>query len=155
MKEGKSHHAKCPLCRVARFFLAQYTKTVKIYQITTILPKGHKIHQMVVKYSKISSNIFSILRPSKIYPNWDFFVWKYPIWQPGRNGDWSRDGFGSSFILNLLQHLTVFGVRGRATRCLMRKVAQNKFNTSLFPEKLGGPFLMEIFSPGGGGIYAP
>jgi hypothetical protein len=33
-----------PAARVARVFLLQHTKTVKIY-----LPKGHKIYQMAVK----------------------------------------------------------------------------------------------------------
>jgi hypothetical protein len=35
-------------------------------------------------YSKWPKTIttFSIPRPSKIYPNCDFLVWKYTIWQP-------------------------------------------------------------------------
>jgi hypothetical protein len=35
---------------VARFFLKQYTKTVKIYQIITTLLNYRKIYQMAVKY---------------------------------------------------------------------------------------------------------
>jgi hypothetical protein len=33
---------------------------------------------MAIKYSKGSKNIttFSIPRPSKFYPNWEFLVWK-------------------------------------------------------------------------------
>jgi hypothetical protein len=38
--------------RVARFFLAQYTNTGKIYQITTNLPNAHNIFEMAVIYSK-------------------------------------------------------------------------------------------------------
>jgi hypothetical protein len=39
---------------------------------------------MAIKYSKGTKNIpaFSILRPSKIYPNWDFCFEKQTIWQP-------------------------------------------------------------------------
>jgi hypothetical protein len=44
-------------CRVARFFVIQYTKTVKIYQITTNIPKGHTVYiyvyQMTVIYSQL------------------------------------------------------------------------------------------------------
>jgi hypothetical protein len=66
--------------RVARLFLTQYTKTGKIYQITTIL-------QMAKKYTKGPYNIpighkiykNSILRPSKIYPNWDIWFEKYHL----------------------------------------------------------------------------
>jgi hypothetical protein len=32
---------------------------------------------MTIKYTNVS-----ISRPSKNYPNWDFLVWKYTIWQP-------------------------------------------------------------------------
>jgi hypothetical protein len=55
---------------VARFFLAQ------TYQNGKIIPNGHKLYQMAVKYSKRSLNIqtFFIPRPSKIYPNWDFYL---------------------------------------------------------------------------------
>jgi hypothetical protein len=47
--------------RVARFFLAQHTKTEKIFQ-------------MAIKYTRWPQNIptSAITRPSKIYPNWDF-----------------------------------------------------------------------------------
>jgi hypothetical protein len=47
-------------------------KRGKIYQIATKLPNGHK---MGVINSKWPKNIptFSIPRPSKIYPNWDFW----------------------------------------------------------------------------------
>jgi hypothetical protein len=39
-----------------------------VYQKTTKCTNGHKIFQMVAKYSK-HIPIFSIPRPSKIYPN--------------------------------------------------------------------------------------
>jgi hypothetical protein len=47
------------------------------------LPKGHKLYQMAVRYSKWSWNIttYSITRPSKFYQNWDFLVWKQTICQ--------------------------------------------------------------------------
>jgi hypothetical protein len=40
---------------------------------------------MTVKYSKWPKNIsaFSILRPSKIYPNWDFWFENKPSGNPG------------------------------------------------------------------------
>jgi hypothetical protein len=65
--------------RVARFFLGHDTKTGKN------VPNGHKISQMSVKYSKWPLNIstFSNLRPSKIYPNWDFWFEKKPSGNPG------------------------------------------------------------------------
>jgi hypothetical protein len=53
----------------------------KKYQITTKYPV-HKVYQMVVT--------FSIARPSKIYPSWDFLVWKYTIWQPCLKDGFSR-----------------------------------------------------------------
>jgi hypothetical protein len=39
---------------------------------------------MTVEYFKrpLNTPAFSILRPSQIYPNWDFWVWKQTIWQP-------------------------------------------------------------------------
>jgi hypothetical protein len=42
------------------------------------------VYQTAIKYSKWSQNIptFTIQRPSKIYPNLVFFVWKQTIWQP-------------------------------------------------------------------------
>jgi hypothetical protein len=44
---------------------------------------------MVIKYSKWPQNIptFSIPKPFKIYPNKDFWVWKYTIWQPWTGDD--------------------------------------------------------------------
>jgi hypothetical protein len=80
------------------FSWSKHTKMGKKYQMTTnytkrpyIIPNGLKLFKMVIKYT----NIF-ILRPSKIYPNRDFWfetkpsgnprfewpVWK--LWKPGR-----------------------------------------------------------------------
>jgi hypothetical protein len=36
----------------SKFFLVQYTKTGKLYQIATKLPNGHNHYKMVVIYSK-------------------------------------------------------------------------------------------------------
>jgi hypothetical protein len=56
--------------------------------MTTKLPNGNKTFQMPLVYSKWTQNIttFSIARPPKIYPNRDFLVWKYSIWQPRVSG---------------------------------------------------------------------
>jgi hypothetical protein len=62
--------------RVARFFLAQNTKTRKIHQ------NDHKIYPISVKYNKrpCPQNIptSSNARPSKIYPNLDFWFENKP-----------------------------------------------------------------------------
>jgi hypothetical protein len=51
-------------------------KRGKIYQITT-LPNGHKIYPITLKYTSLS-----ILRPSKIYQNWDFWFENKPSGNP-------------------------------------------------------------------------
>jgi hypothetical protein len=50
-------------------------KRGKIYQITSKLANDHKIYKLAILYSKCALNIptISILRPLKIYPNWDFW----------------------------------------------------------------------------------
>jgi hypothetical protein len=65
-------------------FCTQYTKTgenIPNYHNLTKWPynwpNGRKILQMTIKIPT-----FAILRPSKIYPNWDFLVSKHTIWQP-------------------------------------------------------------------------
>jgi hypothetical protein len=52
----------------------------KIYQMTSnytklpcIMPNGHKIFQMIINITTLS-----IPRPSKIYPNWDFWFENMP-----------------------------------------------------------------------------
>jgi hypothetical protein len=52
-------------------------KRGKIYQITTKLPKGHKIQQMTVKYSH-----FFHSEAHQNLTQWRYLVWKYTIWQP-------------------------------------------------------------------------
>jgi hypothetical protein len=57
----------------------------KIYQMTTNYTKPPEIYQKAVNYSKWLLNIqtFLILRPSKIYPNWDFWFENKPSGNPG------------------------------------------------------------------------
>jgi hypothetical protein len=71
--------------RVARFF------TDQIYQNGKNISKYHKLHQttktiyqMAVNYTKWPKNIptFSIPRPSKLYPNWDFWSKNKPSGNP-------------------------------------------------------------------------
>jgi hypothetical protein len=90
-----------PISRIATFFLSQYTQTGKnipnnyeIYQKVVNyskwpqnIPNSYETYQMVVNYSKWPQNIpiLSFPMPSKIYPNRDFLVWEYIIWQPCRS----------------------------------------------------------------------
>jgi hypothetical protein len=70
-------------CRVARFFIVYDTKTGNWAQN---VPKGHKISQMAVNYSKwphVNIQTFSNLRASKIYPNWYFWFENKPSGNPG------------------------------------------------------------------------
>jgi hypothetical protein len=69
--------AEQPPDRVARFFLVNDTKTGKL-----CIPNEHKMYQIVIKYPKLSVkyskwpqtiSTVSRLRPSKIFPNWDFW----------------------------------------------------------------------------------
>jgi hypothetical protein len=62
------------------FSWSKHTKTGNIKQITV-----NYIYQMAGKYFKWSSNVttFSIQRPSKIYPNWDFCYENQPSGNPG------------------------------------------------------------------------
>jgi hypothetical protein len=53
--------------RVARFFLAQYTNTGKIYQITTNLPNAHNIFEMAVIYSKWQYNTYTNMVRERVY----------------------------------------------------------------------------------------
>jgi hypothetical protein len=65
------------------------------------IPNGHKLYQMDIKYSKWSLNIpaFTIQRPSKIFPNLGFLVWKQTIWQPFDSLRSSPTGYRSWFKL--------------------------------------------------------
>jgi hypothetical protein len=66
------------------FLCTRYQKPEKCRKSTQNVRKRHKISQMSVNYSKwpLNTYTFSHLRPSKIYSNWDFLVWKRTIWQP-------------------------------------------------------------------------
>jgi hypothetical protein len=70
--------------RVAGFFLVQHTKRGKIHQMTTYNTKWPKIYLMVGKLTKLPQNIptSSIVRPSKIYPNWNFWFENIPSGNP-------------------------------------------------------------------------
>jgi hypothetical protein len=54
---------------------------------TTTLPNGHKIYHMSPRHSEWPYNIptFSIPRPSKFYPNWDFGLENIPSGNPDRD----------------------------------------------------------------------
>jgi hypothetical protein len=66
--------------RVARFFLVQLTKTGKHTKWSKTIPNSRKIFRIAVKWTKRTLNIptFSIARPSKIDPNWDFWFENKP-----------------------------------------------------------------------------
>jgi hypothetical protein len=64
------------------------------YQNRKNVPNNHKIYQMVTKYTEWLYNrpkcrkISSLARPSKIYPNMDFWFENMPSGNPGlRNFD--------------------------------------------------------------------
>jgi hypothetical protein len=70
--------------RVARFYWNNIPKREKIYQVTIKytkwsqnIPSGRKIDQIAIKYT----NIF-LATPSKIYPNWDFWLENMPPGNP-------------------------------------------------------------------------
>jgi hypothetical protein len=60
-------------------------KLGEIHQISTKYPKGKTMYEMAEIYSKWSKNApaFSVPRPSKIYPNWDFWFEDIPSGNPG------------------------------------------------------------------------
>jgi hypothetical protein len=68
------------LVRVARFFLTQYTKAVEN------VPDCHKIYQMAIEYTKWPN--FSVSKPSKIYPNWDFWFENIASGNPASRRKW-------------------------------------------------------------------
>jgi hypothetical protein len=59
-------------------------KRGKIHQMTTYNTKWPKIYLMVGKLTKLPQNIptSSIVRPSKIYPNWNFWFENIPSGNP-------------------------------------------------------------------------
>jgi hypothetical protein len=69
------------------FFLIQYTKMGKIYQMTTKTPNCYKIKQMATKHVHqmvIKVYQFSIPRPSEMYQNWGIWYVNIPSGNPGR-----------------------------------------------------------------------
>jgi hypothetical protein len=134
--------------RVARFFLVQTYQNGKIYQMTKIL-NGNKLYQMIEKYSKWSWNIttFSFPRPSKFYPNCDFWFENKPSGNPGKDG-WLRwwhralDRWGFEIGSNettpkqlktflsdfyyLLFHSKCFKIPWNVWRCRRNKVCSKK-----------------------------
>jgi hypothetical protein len=78
---------------VARFLLVKHTKRGKNIPYDEII---HKIYPMAVKQTKWPQNIptSSIVRPFKIYPNWDFWFENMPSGNPVRN----KEVFGASGI---------------------------------------------------------
>jgi hypothetical protein len=110
-------------------------KRWKIYQSTTKWPNDHKINQMAIIYSKLAWNIhiptFSNLRPSKIYPKWDFGFGNIPSGNRGRE----RDTLGVKLAAVLPVRLEVIDER----------VEED-------PERVGDPVqdlgpIFKIFSP--------
>jgi hypothetical protein len=69
--------------RVARFFFIQNTKTGEIYQMATKLPNGHKLYHIEVIYSNVPT--FFVPRPSKFYPNLDFWFENKPSGNPEKS----------------------------------------------------------------------
>jgi hypothetical protein len=74
--------------RVARVFLIQYTKTIKMTQTTTnfreypltITNNVYIRYKRTIRYKCLT---FSNPRPSKMYPNWDFLYANIPSGNPG------------------------------------------------------------------------
>jgi hypothetical protein len=62
-------------------------KPEKCTKSTQNVPNGRKISQSFLKYYKWPQNIstFTHLRPSKIYPNWDFWFENKPSGNPDLN----------------------------------------------------------------------
>jgi hypothetical protein len=71
-----------------QIFLVTIYQNGEIYTKTKFtqhyVPTNHTVYQRAVKYSKWPQNIptFSILRPYKIYPDWDFWLENIPSGNP-------------------------------------------------------------------------
>jgi hypothetical protein len=59
------------------------------------VPNGHKLYQLIKKYSKWSQNIttFSVRRPYKIYPNRNFWFENKPSGNPAQLTNCKQIGF--------------------------------------------------------------
>jgi hypothetical protein len=70
--------------------LVHGTKTGKNVPTQQTVPIGQKISQMFLKHSKWSKIISTLsnLRPSKIYPNWDFWFENKPSCNPAERRDY-------------------------------------------------------------------
>jgi hypothetical protein len=76
-------------CRVCQIFLGPEIPKREIYtKSPQTIPNCYKIYQIALKYSKGSYNIpiFIIPRPTKTYPNWDFWYENKPSGNPVRVG---------------------------------------------------------------------
>jgi hypothetical protein len=78
-------------------------KRGKIYQISTKLLNDLKIYPTGIIYSKWALNTpkFSIVRPSKIYPNWDFWFENIPSGNPACAREIPRPHLNPFCILRL------------------------------------------------------
>jgi hypothetical protein len=82
------------------FYRYMILKLWKCTKGTKNVLNGHKISQMFVKCYEwcIHISTFSNLKPSKIYPNWDFWFEKKPSGNPGGIAIDSRWPGWSSFV---------------------------------------------------------
>jgi hypothetical protein len=73
--------------RVARFFLVQNTKWPENRPNGQKIDQWAKIYQMAGKLTGWPQTIptSSIVRPSQIYPNWDFWIENIPSGNPVEN----------------------------------------------------------------------
>jgi hypothetical protein len=75
-----------PSTELPDFYWYMIPKPEKWTKWAQNVPNCHKISPMSAKYSKRPQNIFTFSnqRPSKIYPNWDFWFQNKPSGNPGR-----------------------------------------------------------------------
>jgi hypothetical protein len=83
------------------------------------IPQRHKIQQTTINYTKLPEIIpschkiykqFSFLRPSKIYPNWDFRIKNKPSGNPGSypKSQCLRERRKTNLLLTQSSNMTVF-----------------------------------------------
>jgi hypothetical protein len=70
------------------FSWSKKTKTGKFTKWPQTITNGHKLYQMATKYTKWPYNVPtpSMARPSKIYPNSDFWFENIPSGNPAFKG---------------------------------------------------------------------